>query len=219
MVYDNTIGGYVPASVVEPPAMSTGRGWVFFDEVATSSPVVIDSTQEQSSRIIVVGPSSYTVDYFRGAIKNPNIAPTDITYTYNYVSVLDSWPGTDVPPLPVVSIDINKTQKKGFQLGGGKKNIREVYIEIFASSNPERDDITETIHDSLFDKNIAVKDFSYGYYLKSDGTYNTGFVPTTNGYMYILDINVRNINLKTDWSVVNRHRSVITCQYETIVEA
>lgn len=218
LVYSSTLVSYVPESTLVPHPTSKGRGWVFFDEATVNGSTVIDATSEQTTRVSVTGASSYTIDYFRGAIKNPNTIPTEISYTYNYISVIDGWPGEDVPPLPVISIDLNKMSKQGLQIGGGKRNIRELYIEIFAQSNPERDDITEILYDSLFTRNIAVKDFSTGFYLKPDGTYNTGFVPTTGGYIYVTDVQARTINNKTDLSLTNRHRSVITLQYETITE-
>ncbi|HEC67145.1 MAG TPA: hypothetical protein ENI23_17850 [bacterium] len=159
----------------------------------------------------------YTVDYLRGAIKNPTITPTSVTYSWNYVSVLKSWPGSNPPPLPIVSIDVGGSSPEGFQLGGGKKRVREASIYIFATSPDERDDLTDTIEDSFFNRNVSVKDYSTGDYLNYDGTFNTGFSPSniSSSPMYMLDVASRPINVADIGSELNRYRSVINIVYET----
>lgn len=219
--YDASLGGYVAqATGVEPSPTSEGRGWVFFDDTLVGDKYVVDTSAEQTSKVSVTGASSYTVDYVRGVIKNPDATPTSVSYYWNYVSVLKYWPGVTPPPLPFVTISIESTTKEGFQLGGGVKNIRRVYIDIFATNTLERDDLTDTIQTALFDRTIAIKDFSTGSYLKYDGTFDTSLsLPLDSlGYMYMMDAEARNVHISSDWTEINKYRSTISSMYESFVE-
>jgi hypothetical protein len=222
LVYDVSLGAYITDSVVdiEPSPTSNGRGWVMFDDNTVNGLVIVDTSVEQTSKVSVVGATTYSIDYKNGRIYNPDSSPSSVTYQWHYISVLDSWPGASPPPLPIVSIDIDSYLKSGFQLGGGKKNTRTVNLYIFATSKSERDDITDILQDQLYNKQITVKDYSTGDYLNYDGAYNTGFNPSTlQGSINVLSVEARNVNAWIDWSELNRYRSTIKLTYETYIEA
>lgn len=222
LVYDITLGAYVPSSVLEldPSPTSRGRGWVCFDDYTTSGVTTVDVSKEQTTKVTVTGATHYTVDYLNGRIYDPNTTPTSVTYTWFYLSVLDAWPGATPPPLPVVSVDIDSTNKFGFQLGGGKKNTRVANLHIFATSKSERDDITDILQDELYNKQITVKDYSTGDYLNYNGTFNTGFNPIIlDGHIEVVSVEARNVNAWIDWSELNRYRSTIKLTFNTYIEA
>lgn len=219
LVYSSTYGGYIADTLEEPSPTSLGRGWVLFDDTTVGSRIVVDTTAEQTDKITVVGPTTYTIDYTNGVIKDYDVDPTSVDYYYHYVSVLDSWPGTNPPALPIVSIDITKSRKEGFQLGGGEKRIRDVVFHIFATTKSERDDLSEAIYDAVYNKYITAKDFSVGGYLNYDGTYS-GVTPESlnNASMYFYDIRHNNINVWSDFSDLNKYRSEVRCSYESYID-
>lgn len=218
LVYNTSLNAYLPQGTTDPDATSTGRGWVAFDDYVVGSRTIPDLSREQTSKVSVVGASSYTINYLNGCITNPNTTPTSVSYYWNYVSVVSSWPGANPPPLPFISVGIENSKKGGFQLGGGVKNIRTVYIDIFATTSSERDDISEVIHDALFDKYISILDFSDGSYLNFDGTFNTSLsLPVSSlGTIYFVDVDQRNSYFPSDWSDLNRYRSVVSGKYESL---
>ena len=220
LVYDSTIGGYITNSQMLPSPTSLGRGWVYFDDATVGSRIVVDISAEQTSKVSVIGASSYTVDYVNGAIKNPNTTPSAVSYYWNYVSVLPHWPGTTPPPLPLVTLGIDLSEKAGFQLGGGHRNIRTVYFNIFATSPSERDDLTELILSYIHDRTVSILDFNDGEYLNYDGTFNTNLsLPLSSiGSMFFTSVTHRNVYASADWSDINSYRSVVTGNYESFVE-
>lgn len=219
LVYSSTYGGYVAETSMVPSPTSLGRGWVLFDDTLVGSKYVVDTSSEQTDKVTVTGPSLYDIDYTNGVLKNCNATPTSVDYYWHYVSVLDSWPGTEPPELPIVSIDIEGSRKEGFQLGGGVKNIRDIIFHIFATSRQERDDLSETIYDAVYNKYISIKDFSDGGYLDYDGTYNNIIPGNLNGAsMYFYDIKHTNINVWSDFSDLNKYRSQIRCSYESFID-
>lgn len=219
LVYSSALGGYIPDTSMIPNPTSTGRGWVLFDDNTIGNRVIVDISEEQTTKVSIVGPTTYDINYFSGAIKNYDAIPTSINYYWNYVALLDAWPGTDPPKLPIVTIDITGFEKKGFQLGGGVKNIRDVVFNIFATTRAERDDLSETIYDSVYNKHIPIKDFSSGGYLNYDGTYDSTTPGNLNGAtMYFYNIKHNNINVWSDFSDLNKYRSEIRCSYESYID-
>lgn len=221
LTYDASLGGYVAdATNVIPSPVSNGRGWVFFDDSLVDGSYIVNADAEQSSKVVVAGASSYTLDYARGVIKNPNTVPTAVSYYWNYVAVLKHWPGVTPPELPFVTIGIESSIKRGLQLGGGTRNIRSLYVDVFATSALERDDITDVIHTALFNRTITIKDFSGGGYLNYDGTFNSSLVLPlgTFGHICTTDTSSRVLRNGADWTDINKFRSVISCTYESIVE-
>jgi hypothetical protein len=221
LIYDRTLGAYIPTSALEldPSPTSINRGWVVFDDYTTDGTFIVDTSKEQTTKVSVAGATHYTVDYKNGRIYDPDSTPSSVTYDWYYVAIVDAWPGINPPPLPILSIEIDSTNKEGFQLGGGKKNIRTADLNIFATSKSEREDITDILQDKLFNKQITVKDYSKGDYLNYNGIYNTGFNPDIlAGKIEILSVSARNVNAWIDWSELNRYRSTIRVGFETYIE-
>jgi len=217
--YDSSIGGYITNSLMQPSPTSRGRGWVYFDDAIVNGTTVVNVGAEQSSKVSVVGASSYDIDYVNGAIKNPDTTPTSVSYYWNYVSVMMGWPGTTPPSLPLVSILVDYSEKSGFQLGPGVKNTRSVSFHVFATSPEERDDLLESIHDSIHDKTINILDFSDGDYLNYDGTFNTDLsLPLVAiSSLYFISTTSRIIYVEDSWTDLNMYRGVVNGTYESLV--
>ena len=215
-----------------PNFLQEGRGWVYFETVVSGS-LVPDSppTAEQTTQVevrnevgAVISPSNYTINYKDGAIiasggtTTPEGVPTEVDYSQYYVSLLDAWPGVDPPDAPIVAIEMGKYQKKGRQLGGGRIAIRTFTIHIFATSSSERDDLTEWLYDSFFQRHIPVVDYRSGEPLNYDGTFNSNYTGTllqldTNddALFYFDDIKAEPINMNFgEIDDINRFRAKIT---------
>lgn len=169
-------------SFMEPYPFSRGRGIVYFDDL-TDVPLVCDGyyvgTPEQTNRVTVYDNSlsiipdyDYIVDYVDGNILMlGDDTPKYIDYYWNYVSLVDEWSLVQTAKAPVVVIDIDTTNKEGFQLGGGKKVRRKGSLIIFASSAAERKDILEVLYDSMYLQSCALYNFQEGVVLNYDGTF------------------------------------------------
>ena len=124
------------------------------------------------------------------------------------------------------------TDKSGFQLGHGIKNIRGCTIHIFASSSVELKDLTETLFDSLYQKCILPYDFSVGGHpLNFDGSFNPGWSTTpvssgtysnvVSGYgsMQAQGVKATRVGLPpVSLSDIDRYRSKILFDLESYVE-
>ena len=220
-----------------PSFLDEGRGWTVFDPAGSGSCVISDiPTTEQSTRVTVknesgstITSSLYTINYKEGTIALPGGAtttvegvPTTLDFFQSYVSLVDGWPGTEPPDLPVVAVEIKGYDKRPFQLGGGRRSVRSVAIDIFSTSSAERDDLTEFIYDALYNRHIPVFDFREGEPLTYDGTFN----PTWSGTLlqlnnnddalfYFRNVKAQNITGRQDWSDLNRWRSRITFEMES----
>jgi len=137
-------------------------------------------TPEQSDRVAVYDSNlleitdvPYVIDYVDGRVIFPtnSVVPKYVDYFWNYISVVDEWAAVEAADPPVVVIDMSQTDKEGYQLGGGKKVTRKVDIHVFASNTAERNDVVETIHDSLYQKSAPIYTFSTGDVLDYDGTF------------------------------------------------
>ncbi len=135
---------------------------------------------EQSDRIVVydtdgiiIPDQDYMVDYLDGRIITDGTVatPVYIDYHWHYVSLVDEWAAVEAADPPVVVIDMHGTDKAGYQLGGGKKQIRKVDLHVFATNPAERNDIVEELVDSLFNKTAPLYDFPLGTMLDYDGTW------------------------------------------------
>lgn len=211
LVYNADLQGFVTESDMLPLPTSPGRGWVFFDEETINGVSIVSTSAEQATQVIVAGPSTYTVDYVRGRILTPDATPTTVSYAWNYVSLVEGWPGEDIPPLPVVAVDMVAVSKKGFQLGGGTKDTLEGSVHIFATSEMEKKDLTDVIYQAFYNRSVPIRNWHEGSYLSYDGSYS-GFQPTTvSGLSSAVFTNVeaRLDGPRIDWSEVNRHRSRI----------
>jgi len=187
---------YECASDIAPSPTGRGRGWVYFDTSNSTSscePYVSVSgtngdgdiaygTPEQSNKVTlyettasglqVVDWKEYMIDYSDGRIIiNRELLEPKVTYTWNYVSVVDEWAAVEADDTPVIVIDVNSTNKSGYQLGGGKKSERRVDIHLFASNPAERNDISEVIYDGLYNKSCPLYNFNSGSVIDYDGTF------------------------------------------------
>ena len=72
LVYDDDLGGYSVVNLMSPSPTSPGRGWNLFDEVEVGGTPVVDTSSEQTTQVVVNGASTYTIDYPRGVILNPD---------------------------------------------------------------------------------------------------------------------------------------------------
>jgi hypothetical protein len=220
-----------------PSFLDEGRGWVFFEPAGTGTCVVSDiPTTEQSTRVTVknqvggtIGASLYTVNYKNGTIALPgggtttaDGTPATVDFYQYYVSVIDGWPGTSPPDLPVVAVEIRGYDKRPFQLGGGRKSVRKVAIDIFSTSSSERDDLTEFLYDALYSRHLPVFDFREGEPLTYDGEFSPTWSGTlltlgtdTDALFYFRNVKVEHITGRQDWSDLNRWRSRITFEMES----
>jgi hypothetical protein len=220
---------------VDPNPTERGRGWVYLDCSTISgtnqcSPYTLVSgtdtvgenilgITEQSNTVKVydanlqeIPNADYIVDYIDGRIvvSDPAVAaPAYVDYDWNYVSVVDEWAAIEAAAPPVVVVDIHGTDKSGYQLGAGKKSIRKVNLHIFSSNPAERNDIIETLYNSLYNNSCPIYDFPHGTMLEYDGTWygrkdtadksSTLFNPVTNaeiiGNLMFDNVISRNISL------------------------
>jgi len=189
-------------------------------------------TPEQSNRVIVyddnfvtIPQSSYIIDYSDGRVifGTNTVVPKYIDYYWNYVSVVDEWAAVEAADPPVVVIDLYGTDKEGYQMGGGKKINRKVDIHVFGSNTSERNDIVETIYDSLYNKSCPIYDFPTGDVLDYDGTFygtkgstnkltslfnrtTLNDLNITHGNMNFLKVSSRHVNLPL---VMSRSRNEV----------
>ncbi len=214
-----------------PNFLQEGRGWVYFDQqgaedCVTNSP----PATEQTTRVTVkneVGATidavNYTVNYREGSIiasgvtTTPQGIPTTVDFYQYYVSVIDGWPGTDPPDAPILAIDVVGFDKRPFQLGGGRKSVRKVSIHVFSTSSAERDDLSEWIHDAVYNRSVAVLDYRNGEPLNYDGTFNsswTGDLLTLNNNddatFKFDNVKVEYVSSRQDWGDLNRWRSKVS---------
>lgn len=220
---------------VAPNPTERGRGWVYLDCSTISgtnrcSPYTLVSgtdnvgenifgITEQSNTIKVYDINSqeipntdYMVDYIDGriVISDSNVpTPVYVDYDWYYVSVVDEWAAIEAANPPVVVIDMHGTDKAGYQLGPGKRAIRKVDLHIFSSNPAERNDIGETLYDSLYNNSCPVYNFPDGTMLEYDGTWygrkdtpdklSSLFNPTTSteiiGNLMFDNVTSRNISL------------------------
>jgi len=182
--------------------------------------VQIYGIQEQVNRVIVysettvsgqvvylpINDDRYIIDYIDGRIiTDGSVTPTHVSYYWNYVSVVDEWAVVEASNPPVVVIDIQGTDKAGYQLGGGKRVVRKVDIHIFASNTAERNDIAETLYDAFYLGGCMLMDLPLGTVLDYDGTWY-GRRHTSNKLTSLFDrTTVSGTSNLMFESVTNRH--------------
>jgi hypothetical protein len=187
---------YECLTALSPSPTEHGRGWLYFDPPSGGlfcEPYPTFSglngngnfafgTPEQSNSIILYETTSsglvemdwkeYMIDYADcRIISQRKLNDPKVSFTWNYVSVVDEWTIIEASNPPVVVIDIGGTDKAGYQLGGGKKSMRKVDIHIFASNSAERNDLSETLYDGLYNRSCPLYDFPSGSILDYDGTF------------------------------------------------
>lgn len=181
---------------LEPHPAERGRGWVYFDSPSGDLPCEpyptvsglngdgdpAFGTPEQNNKVVLYETTSsglqevdwteYMIDYVDCRIITENLLETPVvSFFWNYVSVVDEWSVIEAANTPVVVVDMNSTNKDGYQLGGGRKTTRRVNLHVFASNPAERNDIVETLYDGLYNKSCPVHEFVTGSVLDYDGTF------------------------------------------------
>ncbi len=205
----------------EPSPVSLGRGLSYIDTYGdvteqTNSVIVYDSIGT------VISGSRYMIDYVDGrVVTSGTFTPAAITYNYFYVSLVNEWQDVEAANVPVVVIDIEGTEKEGFQLGAGRKPNRRGHFHIFATNQAERDDLTELLYDGIYNKCVPNQNWTTGSILDWNGTFNTNYTYELIQYHSHLQFeNVRSRNVNpisfgiprydlTMLSDLNRYRSRI----------
>jgi hypothetical protein len=240
----DTTAVYEIETFSQPSPFDRGRGMVYFDEgfdyCLVNTPTY-SGTPEQSNRVRVydenlniIDDTSYMIDYMDGRIITTyNTKPAYIDYFWNYVSLVDEWSAITAADPPVVVLDVSGTDKKGYQLGGGKQVDRKMTLHIFASSTAERNDLIEVLYDNLYLKGCPLYELPEGTVLDYDGTFygrrhnmnkdetlfSRATVSGTSNLMFE-NVSHRNINLplamsrgmdKVMLSDLNAYRAKITC--------
>ena len=203
-----------------PNPLGEGRGLVMFDEVLVGTQLISDLTSEQTTKCNVPGVATYSIDYLNGRVLNASSAPTTIDYSWNYVSTIIGWPGDEPPQLPIVAIVLDSSSGSGFQLGGGVKDSVKGDIHVFATSELEKQDISNAIYKSLNNKSLTIGNWHEGSFSGFEGEY-TGFVPqqevtVTRGAL--LDVSTNLVLNNFDWSELNRYRSSIRFSMEVLAD-
>ncbi len=213
---ESSIGSYVyeAQSNMLPLPTSKGRGWVYLDNPS-------DITEQTSSGTLVVydavgtviSGSNYNIDYIDGRIivGTSSIVPATIDYKWHYVSVVDEWPDVESADVPVVAIGISNFTKQGFQLGGGKFVSRRVDLNIFASNQAEKDDISECLYDGLYLKSCAYQTFSKGTMIYFDGTFSQEYeYATVSGFSALRFENVESRTVRPTLMVPSRDSTILS---------
>ena len=203
---------YVPITTVTPSPVGTGRGWVYFDNS--------DFSKEQTTRVSISGAYLLSIDYTNRRIYTVSGVPSTITYDYNYISVIDSWPNYDmINQKPIVAIDMYQSTYSPFQMGGGKINKRNINIHIFATNKTERDNITEVIFNGVYERSINLYDYDVGGDpLDYNGRFNNGYLSNPIiGRLEFSRVDSANINV-SGFSEADKYRSRISLTVSSIEE-
>lgn len=220
-------GMYEPAYTYEPNTGGRGRGIFPFDTTESG----IFASCEEGTYIKVyhstgeIPFTDYTINYTAPGItlvSGINI-PVMFEYKWNYVSVIDEWPYTNVPALPFVLLTWKDFDTEGFQLGGGKKHICDLDVCVFGSSKPELDDLTYLIHSGLYNKCLTLFGFSGGDVFTWSGEFNSYFNCMCDDAICrldLIDVKAKYLNLPVDYkNDLNAYRSKITLKIFAYKEA
>jgi hypothetical protein len=87
-----------------------------------------------------------------------DIFRTELPY---YVKVMDAYPDPQKEEftLPTIVISHEDSNEEGLQIGGGYRDFRMFNVDVFGSSEGERDDLTEIIYEGL-DRDSQVRNFN-----------------------------------------------------------
>jgi hypothetical protein len=218
---------------LDPSPSERGRGWVYFDSPsggitcepypslsglngdgnsAFGTPEQSDSVvlyETTSSGLSVIDWKEYMIDYADcRIISQRKLNIPKVSFIWNYVSIVDEWAIVEASNPPVVVIDIGGTDKTGYQLGGGKKSTRKVDIHIFASNSAERNDLSETLYDGLYNRSCPLYDFPAGSILDYDGTFY--------GRRSVLDREPNSINKLTYLFDRNKVSNISKLQFDSV---
>jgi len=189
---------YASSSTRLPSPTSLGRGWVYLDNYGDTTEQQNAVTVYDASNAVISG-SNYMIDYVDGRIvtSDVGIVPSSVTYQYFYVSLVNEWQDVAAADVPVVVVNLEATEKEGFQLGGGKKPIRRGRLHIFANNQAERDDLIELLYDGIDKKCVPNQIWPQGSMIDWDGTFSNNYIYEVAQYessLHIDDVVARNVN-------------------------
>lgn len=195
-----------------------GRGLIYFDQIndcTVVGPEQTDMIKVYDGSTVVSG---YSINYVTGQIiSSADLSMCEIDYYWNRVAVIDAWPYEDVPPLPLISLELNRSTSLPFQLGHGDIRQASWNIQVFATNKGERNDILDIIYSGLYLRRCSVYDMQFGLPLKQDGTFNSRFntdLITNYSELYFEKVE-RKLTGLPSWGfyqteTINRYRAEIT---------
>jgi hypothetical protein len=200
-----------------------GRGLLYFDYIGDTCLFGV----EQSSLVRVydgsITASGYSINYLTGQIlSNEDLSGHVVDYEWNYVAVTDAWPYDDVPPLPIVSVEVQRGSSLPLQLGGGDIREGSWSIEIFANNKGERDDLLDTLYEAVYQRRCSLFALPSGLPLRQNGLYNSHFnsdLDTEYSSLFFERVEKKFTSLPK-WGFygqerINRHRAQLTFDTQT----
>lgn len=225
--YNSDSGLYEPEYNYLPNATGRGRGIYPFDTVGNG---IFNSCVEGSYIKVYhstdeIPSTDYSINYNIPGVTL--VSGTDIPvaaeYKWNYVSVIEEWPFTDVPELPFIFLDWKGFDTEGFQLGGGKKHICTLDVHVFGSSKPELDDLTYVVHEGFYNKCVTLFGFTGGDVFDWKGEYNSSFncLPDEEvSKLELIDVETAYLTLPVDLkNDINAYRSKTSLEIYAYKEA
>jgi len=199
-----------------------GRGLLYFN---VANGCCTFGTEQDNMVIVYNGPtqaSGYQVNYLKGQlITSQDLSNYQADYYWHYVSVIDAWPYADVPPLPIISLELQESSSDGLQLGYGDIRTGFWNVQIFASNKGERDDLMDILYDGIYNKRCSIYEFENGLPLIRNGLFNTSFSVTLHEYYKSLHFESvrKSLSGLPQWGFysqeeINRYRAEIT--FETL---
>lgn len=195
----NTSFVYELGISTKPAPYDIGRGFTYFDDpndmdsvgyspcdlyplvsgTVYGSDEVVLGTPEQSNRIKVydedrelISDYNYLVDYVDCRIvTSGTVNPAFIDYSWNYVSLLDDWEKMTTVETPIVVVNLSNSNKKGYQLGGGSRVVRNLVLYVFCNNSIEKKEITDVLYDGFYNKTVPIYKYPLGTVLDYDGTW------------------------------------------------
>jgi len=195
-----------------------GRGILYFDVIDGNCVFGSEQTNIVDVYDGITPASSFAVNYLKGQIESSeNLSNYLVDYLWHYVATIDAWPYEDVPPLPIVSIELQDSFAKPLQLGYG--DIRNAYwnIQIFAENRGQRDDLMDVIFEGVNNRRCEIYEFENGLPLIKSGLFNPSFTATPHeNYKFLYFENVKKrLSGLPQWGfysqeLINRYRAEIT---------
>jgi len=205
---------YEAQSNMDPSPVSKGRGWVYLDAATDTEEQTSSGTLTVRDQYgAVINHNDYDIDYIDGRVivGDPSIVPATVKYKWHYVSTVDEFPDVQTADVPCVAIGISNFIKQGFQLGAGKFVSRRVDLNIFASNQAEKDDLSECLYDGLYLKSCAYQSFLKGTMIDWDGRFNANYeYATISGSSNLKFDNVESRTVKPTLMVPSRDSTMLS---------
>lgn len=195
-----------------------GRGLLYFD---INDGCCVFGTEQTNIVDVYDGltlASGYEVNYLKGQIlSSQDLSTYSVDYLWHYASVIDAWPYEDVPPLPVISIELQIADAQPLQLGYGDIRTGFWNIQIFAENKGQRDDLMDIVYDGLHKRRCNIYKFENGLPLIRSGLFNSSFSASSHdNYKFLYFEKVKkSLSGLPQWGfytqeLVNRYRAEIT---------